>query len=55
MIAGVSQCKSYAYFDSRYILTWIGIRVVCTIESAQFDKKVGELCNIFPESGIVGL
>ena len=46
MIPGVSQRKSYAYFDSRYILTLIGIRAVCTKESARFDKKVGVLQHI---------
>ena len=42
----VSERKSYAYFDSRYILTWIGIRVVCTKESARFDRKAGALQDI---------
>ena len=55
MIPGVSPRKSYVYFDSQYILNLIDIRAVCTKESARFDKKAGELCNIFPESGIVWL
>ena len=55
MIPGVSKRKSYAYFDRRYILTLIDIKAVCTKESARFDKKAGELCNIFPELGLVQL
>ena len=55
MIPGVSKRKSFAYFDSRYILTLIDIRVACTKVSPRFDNKAGELCNIFPESGLVWL
>ena len=43
MIPGVSQCKSYAYFDSRCILTLIDMRAVCTKISARFHKKAGVL------------
>ena len=46
MIPGVSKRKSYAYFGSRYILTLIDIRAVCTKESARFDKKAGALQHI---------
>ena len=47
MIPGVSQRKSYVYFDSRYILTLIGqIRAICTKVSARFDKKAGDLLHI---------
>ena len=55
MIPGVSKRKSYVYFDSRYILTLIGVRAVCTKVCTRFDKKAGELCYIFPESGLVWL
>ena len=54
MIPGVSKGKSYAYFGSRYILTLIGIRAVCTKVSARFDKKAGAL-QLIAESRLVWL